>query len=283
MEEKKTEQQASVFHLFSLGISVENKPRNSTQLNVLASEKSSAADGEINYNPQESTRSFTDALGNQQQVKTTAERSLVCEWLPSEDNRATPPDIMRNEKIEIWRLGDSDQYYWRSMGLSNKLRTLESVVYTWNASPNPGGAGIDFKTCYFMAISAHDQHFTIGTSKANGEPYAWTFQINTKTGEFTLCDDIGNEFEIVSKEGRLQLKNMDGTFIKVERKHIEMNASEYIDFTCGGSNWRMTPDSIKDKTSNHSSESTSHSFKTGSFTVQAGTTSFKTGSFAITG
>jgi len=243
-------QAVSMFRLVSIGTSKENKPRNSTTLNVLMNEKAMATDGEIKFNPQESIREFQDSSGATHQVKTTAERSVPCEWLPSEDNRATPPDIMRNEIVEVWRLGDSDKYFWRSLAMKNGLRALESVVYTWNASPNPGGAGIDFNTCYYMAISAHDKLFTIGTSKANGEPYAWTMQFNTGTGEFTLTDDIGNEFEIVSRDNRLQLKNPDGTYLKLEKQIIEMSANESIELIVGGTRYKLTPDTVDTKTTN---------------------------------
>ncbi|MFO5736435.1 hypothetical protein, partial [Klebsiella pneumoniae] len=76
----------------------------------------------------------------------------------TKDKGTTPPVLMRGEKIAIYRLGDTSQFYWRSMGLSNDLRTLESVVYTFNASLSPGGAGKNFDTCYFMQVSAHVKH-----------------------------------------------------------------------------------------------------------------------------
>ncbi|MFO5979448.1 hypothetical protein ACLBSL_32710, partial [Klebsiella pneumoniae] len=101
-------------------------------------------------------------------------RRMRCTRSSNDDKPATPPDVMRGEKIAIYRLGDTSQFYWRSMGLSNDLRTLESVVYTFNASLSPGGAGKNFDTCYFMQFSAHDKHVTIGTSKANGEPYRYS-------------------------------------------------------------------------------------------------------------
>lgn len=237
-------QTASIFRLVSVGTAKENKPRNSTTLNVLLNEKAMGTNGEIKFDPKEVVREWSDRSGQTHQVKTTQERSIPCEWLPGEDNRATPPDIMRNELIEVWRLGDTDKYYWRSMALKNGLRALESVVYTWNASPNPGGAGIDFETCYFMAVSAHDGNFTIGTSKANKEPNAWRMQFNTKESEFTLTDQNDQEFEIVSSEKRLQMRNADGTFIKIEGQEITMSANAKITLICGGTTYVMTPDSI---------------------------------------
>lgn len=277
-------QAASIFRLVSIGTAKENKPRASNSLNVLMNEKAMATDGEINFNPVEQTRQWNDSQGETHQVKTTAERSVPCTWLPSEDNRATPPDIMRNELVEVWRLGDSDKYYWRSLALKNGLRALESVVYTWNASPNPGGGGVDFNTCYYMAISAHDKHFTIGTSKANGEPYGWIMQFNTGEGEFTITDDIGNEFEIVSKDNRLQLKNPDGTYLKLERKLIEMKADESIELIVGGTRYKLVPEAVTTTTTDHTTTASTFTVNAPKVDIGGGNVTMRApGGFGIVG
>lgn len=277
-------QAGSMFRMISIGTSKENKPRGSTLLNVLMNEKAMATDGEIMFNPTEQTRQWQDTTGETHQVKTTAERSVPCQWLPSEDNRATPPDIMRNELVEVWRLGDSDKYYWRSLALKNGLRSLESVVYTWNASPNPGGGGVDFATCYYLAVSAHDKHFTIGTSKANGEPYAWTMQFNTGEGEFTITDDIGNEFEIVSKDNRLQLKNPDGTYLKLERKIIEMKADESIELIVGGTRYKLVPTAVTTTTTDVTTDASTFTVNAPKVSIGGGNVTLRTPSgFAIVG
>lgn len=273
----------SLFRLISMGTAVENKPRDSTLLNVLMNEKAMATDGELAFNPVSNVRKYADSSGAEHQVKTTQERSVPCEWLPSEDNRATPPDIRRNELVEVWRLGDSDKYYWRSMALRNELRALESVVYVWNASPNPAGGGIDFSTCYYMAVSAHDKLFTIGTSMANGEPFAWTLQINTGLGTFTITDDIGNEFEIVSDQNRLQLKNADGTFVKLERKTIVMSADESIEFIVGGTTHKMTPESIAIKTTTMTTKTDQYTVNGGVVVIEGMSIALKTSKFDIIG
>lgn len=277
-------QAASKFVLVSIGTAKENKPRASTNLNVLMNEKAMATDGEIKFNPIETVREYQDTDGATHQVKTVAERSVPCEWLPSEDNRATPPDIMRNELVEVWRLGDSDKYYWRSMALKNGLRALESVVYTWNASPNPGGGGVDFNTCYYQAVSAHDGHMTWGTSKANKEPFAYTMQFNTKVGEYTVTDDINNEIEIVSRDNKIQQKNADGTFHKIERNTIELSAAESITMTVGATVYKLTPDAITATTTNHTTDATTVTVNAPTITMGGGKITMRApGGFAIVG
>ncbi len=237
--------QASIFRFISVGRATENLTRNNHMLNVLPIEDAMGTDGEIDYDPQRFSDSYVNDIGETIQVENIVSRDYMCQWLPSEDNRLTPPDIRRGELVEIWRQGDTNKYYWRSMGLKNNLRSLESVIFAFGATPELGGHQNDLTKCYLLSVSAHDKHFTLSTSKANGEEYAYTIQINSKESAVYITDDDDNFFELDSKDTRLQLKNKYDSYVKVQEKFIEMNADEYIDFKVGSNNFRMTPDSTK--------------------------------------
>jgi hypothetical protein len=239
---------ASSFQKYSIGYVAENKALGSRRVNCIAVEKASAMDGEATFNPLQSTLKGVDAEGTEYEVKATEEASLDCEWLPAGSNRVTPPDVRRGELVEIYRLADTDQYYWRCMGLRDNLRQLETVIYAYNGSPAAGG-GINFANCYYIEISTHQGHIIVGTSKANGEPFQYTVQINTKEGAVSITDDIGHLVEMDSGDRRIQLLNPDATMVKLERKVLSFNADEAINFTCGGTTFSMTPNSVSWKTS----------------------------------
>lgn len=243
--------EASIFRLISIGKSSENKKRGYDKLNVLCNELATASNGEVNFNPTMMGGSFKDVKGEDVEIEAIVTREIECIWLPSEDNRVTSPDIRRDELVEVWRLGDTAKYYWRSMGLSNGLRALESVIYAWGAAPNLEGYGLDLTKCYMMAVSAHDKHFTIQTSKANGELYSYTIQINAAESAVYITDDADNYFELDSVEKRLQMKNSDGTFVKVEKKFIELNADQYINFKVMDTVTRMTPTGVTTTTKDY--------------------------------
>ncbi|AEH03612.1 baseplate assembly protein [Pseudomonas phage PhiPA3] len=259
--------EASSFKLVSLGRVAENKARASRHVACVAVELATATDGEVTNNPQQKTIQALDSSGNTFEVKITNNRTFNCEWLPSEDNRATPPDVVRGELVEIWRMANTTQYFWRCLGLRNNLRQLESVVYVYNAAPKAGGAGIDFTTCYFMQWSPMDGHVTMGTSKANGEPFAFTMQFNTKYGSWYCMDDVGDMFELDAKERRLQMINADQSYVKVEKQSIEIKADQSVKIVCGGSTTEWTPSAITSTT--------------GNWDVTAGATKYTTGGFDI--
>lgn len=210
----------SQLQTYSIGIAAENKPLTSRTLNVTPIEQLPAIDGELTFNPEEQISTGTDTLGNQYEVKVTSDTSLTAEWLPMGSNRVTPPDIRRGEYVEILRLGDSDRFYWRPMGLRDDLRRLETVIYAFNANPKESSNGVDVNNCYYIEISTHNKLVTFSTSNKNGEPYRYTMQLNTSKGEFTFTDDINNFVEIISKERTLRAKNTDTSYIEIDKDTI---------------------------------------------------------------
>lgn len=231
----------SQLKMVSIGYVAENKTLKSRRVNCFAVEDAAALDGEATFNPQEQTLQGTDSTGKQYDVKATQDASYDCEWFPGASNRVTPPDVRRGELVEIWRLGETDQYYWKCMGLRDNLRVLETVIYAFNASPVEGGKGVDITKCYFVEFSAHNKSITLGTSKANGEPFGYTMQFNTGEGAWFIQDDVGNTFELDSSDNRLQMINADGSFVKVERKVVDIKGDEMIRLTSGDSVLTLKP------------------------------------------
>jgi hypothetical protein len=82
---------------------------------------------------------------------------------------------------------------------------------------------------------------------ANGEPFMFTTQFNTKEGTFLLTDDIDNSFFLNCKERWWKMMNADGAFFEVNKKKIAMFADEEISMTCGSSTYVMKPADISMK------------------------------------
>lgn len=238
----------SALKFFSIGYVTVNIERGSRKIQALPVESASATDGEVTHKPVQEILSGTDKDGNQFEVKGTMTRDLECEWFPYEDNRATPPNVMRGELVGIYRLANTSQYFWRCMNFRNALRTLEHVVYLYGATPDMGGSGLDFSKCYSVTISPMDGYINIQTTKANDEPFAYTAQINTKEGFVAITDDVGNFFELNSPDTRLMAKNADESYLKIEKRTIDLKADEHIKLTCMGTTVTLTPEMIQEIT-----------------------------------
>lgn len=263
-------QDKSILTLFSIGYVTTNKERGSRKVQCLPVESASATDGETTHNPVEEILKGTDTEGNVYEVKGTQTRDIECEWMPTEENRVTPPDVRRGEMVEIYRVGKTSQYYWRCMGFRNNLRNLEHVVYLFAASPDVGGAGGTFEKSYSLVFSPWDGYIQIKTTKANKEPYAYTFEINTKQGIAGCTDDVGNYWEVNSKEIRVKLQNSDNSFVSVEKQAIDLSADRRITFTVGGTKTELTPDAINNKTKTYATDCTTMTIKANKVSATVG-------------
>ncbi len=221
------------FKPFSVGVAAENKSITSRHLAVVLHELSPGLDGEIAFNPQEQIFSGFDKDGNEYQTKVTEDASVTAEWLPFGSNRLTPPDVRRGEPVMIYRIADTDRYYWRVMGLRDDLRRLETVIYAFNANPNEGNNGLSLDNCYYFEVSTHQKSITLGTSQANGEPYGYVAQIDAGGGRFTLEDTIGNILHLNSGQSLWEIINASQTHVKLDKEHIYMHANKSIEMDAG--------------------------------------------------
>jgi hypothetical protein len=222
----------SALRIWSKGVAASNKALNTDELSVIPYEVTPTLDGELDDSISEQVMEGKDAFGVSYSVKVQTSAAIVAKWLPFGDRSTTAPDIRRGERVVIYRFADSNDYYWVDEGLDRHLRRLETIIYRVAATPEDlksETVELTEDNCYFLTISTHEGLISFTTSKANGEPYAWTFQFDTKNGVWTVGDDSGNYIQINPNEPLIHLQNANGTFVKLNRENIEGYAPQNID------------------------------------------------------
>lgn len=222
----------SLFHVVSIGYAAENKPLSTNDLEVYPTEILPFVDGEVTTGQSDLKHTGLDKDGKNYDVQVKVANSIKCKWLQWGSNRGTAPDVRRRERVIIWQFADVDQYYWTTTGMDDLLRRLETVVYLWSGTQDESTKKLSPDNSYYMEVSTHKGLVTFSNSKANKEPFKYTAQFNTKTGQFTLQDDNDNFFHLNSEERLWHMQNKDGTFIKLDKRNMFGNASDTIKFTC---------------------------------------------------
>jgi len=220
--------QLSKLHCYSVGYAVENKALSSWDLEVYPVEVLGYSEGEVSADRGEDTAEGVDAFGQKYTVRVEMSHSIKARWLSFESNRKTPPDVRRGEKVYIYRFADVDKYYWMSDKESEYLRRLETVVYAISATRDEATKVLTPENTYYLEMSSHTKQITLHTSKADGEPFAYTFQFNLKEGAVVLEDDDGNSFQLDSAERQLTLKNKDGSMLDVNKRDILIEAPDSV-------------------------------------------------------
>lgn len=225
--------EASGFKLYSFGIAAENKPLTTKTLLVIPIEVLPAMEGELGEESEELKHKGVNSFDEPYEVTVKTRNAIPCKWLQWGSNRDTAPDVRRGERILIFRVGDSDEeFYWVSMGLDDYLRRLETVRYLFNADPDGlSDSEPSPENSYCLEYSTHEKKITLTTTKLNGEPFAYTVQLNTGEGYFTVTDDAKTFIEMDSAEQRITLHNTTGTFLECNKEDIIGYAVRDANFT----------------------------------------------------
>lgn len=258
--------QMSLLKIFSHAIVAANKALDSDIIEAIPTEHMQFADGELSDTVNKYTAKGVDADGKSYEHSLDTTLSVKAKWLPiGTSNRKTPPDVRRGEIVVLYQFADQDKYYWTTLFYDMKLRKLETVIYAFSNTRDESAEGTSENTYYFE-ISTHQKLITLHTSKSDGEPFAYDFQLNTKDGSFLLTDDIGNYFSVDSKNERIELKNSQGSWIDMNKKDILITAPDFIKMKAGKSILMDAGTSID------STAGQSMSMKTTTITTKATTT-----------
>jgi hypothetical protein len=260
----------SKLQVYTIGTAAENLALNSFDLEINPDEHMPMVDGELSTNANQEQATGTDLSGTQYQTNLTSSGSIKATWLPlGQPNRMTAPNVRRGEQVIVYRFGDVDKFYWNTMRNDLAFRRLETVVFAISGTPMEG-ATADQSATYFLEMSSHKKSITLSTSKANGEPYAYTFTFDTGNGKITLTDDIDNTIFLDSAEHQIHMQNADGSFLDIDKFAISGYARDSIDFKTKAYSVEAT-DTIKHATKDHSIQATTTELTAENNTITAET------------
>lgn len=226
------EDRQSKLVMYSLGIVMEDKKRGSDQIKIYPVEEFPQIDGKIaDYKPSFNV-STTNIKGATKSADLKGDAVLVASWLPfGNSNRNTSPDVIKNETVCIYRYADTNEYHWDTMFREPALRRLETVCHMYGDLPS-GVKGFDKQSSYWCEVSTHDQHIKIHTSKSNSEPFVYDIILDTKNGNLTIQDDIGNMIYLDSRAHQIKMINTEGSYYDMLRENITINAPKTIKHIC---------------------------------------------------
>lgn len=191
--------------IYSIGIVVEDKQRNSDTINVYPVEELPLANGNIKETVIDYDQTLPDSKNVPTQGKVEGKNYLQAKWLPfGHSNRITPPDVYANEHVILFRYADNDEYYWTTIYREPMFRRLETVCYMFS---NLKEKMKEFtkESSYWCEISTHDGHIKVHTSKTNGEKFGYDIEVNGKAGYLFIKDDADNSITIDSSSGNILL------------------------------------------------------------------------------
>lgn len=221
--------QVSKFKIYSIGVVAANKEIGEDNCEITAIELNPMLNGELTDQVDDYTAKGVDVHGSTYEIGTKVGVTVTAKWLPvGQGNRMTPPDVRRGEEVIIYNFGDdTNTFWWNTRSNDMRFRKGETVVYGFSATQDetvtPGPENM-----YLLEISTHMKRIRLITSKAMFEPFAYTIELNTGEGFFTIKDDSGNRILLDSKARTVRLENADGSFFDLTKDVMEAFAASSI-------------------------------------------------------
>lgn len=258
----------SKLNIYSVGVVAKNKPLDTPIIEVTPIEDTPMVDGELTDSQSQYAAQGQDAGGSSYQVSVPTAVTLKATWLPfGSSNRKSAPDVRRGETVVLFRFGDTDQYFWTTLKDDLHLRKLETVIYAFSGTRDESVTEVTAEHYYFLEVSTHNKLIHFHTSKADGEPFGYDIQINTKAGTILIQDDIGNYISFDSKGRQIEMKNADGSLVEVNKKNINLICSDTITQQAPNIIQKSTNHTVT--TTNLSETSTNHTVRTATLNEQA--------------
>lgn len=137
--------------------------------------------------------------------------SIKASWYGGGGNRISPPNVYVGEMVEVWKVGDSDKYYWRQMFHQPDIRGKELALYAWSnidreKTPNEV---MSPKNSVTLTVSPLTKEIVLKTPKNDEEPAEW-------------------ELHLDFKKAILEIKNSKGNSLKMTLEDMEFNTKKYI-------------------------------------------------------
>lgn len=208
----------------SIGRVVEDLPVGSKEAKLFPIEMVPSYDGELKPVTATLEDAGVDSEGNRYTTTANIATYITAKWLSLSTNRMTCPNLVVNEQVKIWQYGDSDKYYWTSMGRDDDLRRLETIILAISDLPEKSNEELDENNTYFLEVSSHAKRITLSTSKRNGEYCRYKFQFDLGAGNVTLEDDIGNFGFLDSANTKIKIQNARKTSVELDKNDINIYA-----------------------------------------------------------
>ncbi|MBE0438319.1 MAG: hypothetical protein IBX57_00935 [Gammaproteobacteria bacterium] len=222
----------SKLKFYSMGIVSQNKLLDSDTVYIYPIEMVPFADGDLKAMEQEVIGAGVDKNNIPYQIAVNVDSSVEADWLRlGNTNRRTSPDVRRGERVLLYRYSNSEKLYWESWGADDHLRKLETVIYTWSATRDENADSTKPENSYSLEVCTHTKQVTFRTSKADGEPFAYTMQFNTEYGAVVLQDDDDNYFEFDSTERRFTFKNRDEAHFIIDKEDMDIYLPNDLNIT----------------------------------------------------
>lgn len=215
---KLAEQNSSRYALYAIGIVAEDKIKDEHTIKVYVKELIGDYTGNINESRNISGMS-EDSDGKVFNVNVDINVTVPAVWYSRNTNRVTPPNVRAGMKVELYKYGNTDKYYWSTQNYESDLIGLEHVMHIYSNTNELPSRKLNRLNTYWSTVSTRDKYVWWHTSNNDGEPSTYDILFDTKNASVILVDKNKNFIELKSLFNRWRV---------VSQNSVELHAKQEI-------------------------------------------------------
>ena len=229
-----TSYKESIFHPYGLGIVLSAKYTAPYAIKAYPLEDLPFMGGELKVYESDDKDFEYNIVGDDGQeikkkVKFKQSNYIDAVW-KQHTNRVTAPKVRPGEQVQLYQVGDTDQYYWDVLGRDDVLRQGENAVWAFDATGHPkqnADYTIHAGNSYMITIKTDgDNKIEITTSKIADEYCTWNILLDTNNGELVIRNEKGDVFSINPKAHTIRLKNRDQVYFEMNHQNYDENVPQ---------------------------------------------------------
>lgn len=235
----------SMLRPISIGYVAVNKLRNTVEIEVVLAETTPFVSGELVDGINTVSVDGVTPSGAAQTFSIKTSNTIRATWMGDSTNRISAPDVRRGDKVQILQYSNTDKFYWQVVtepGIN--VRKKETIIEAISNTTDETQTDLNASNSWYKEFSTHDKRMSIKTNKSDGEKWAYTMQLDVKTGNMVFADDTGMYVQINSEDESIELGTTSGGLVKLVKKILTLdNLDEFIvnskkgTFNIGESNW----------------------------------------------
>lgn len=175
----------SNFKLYCIGTVAESKSDISTPIiQVTLDEIHPLEDGDKISSQEKYTAFGEDRKGTPYRAEVSVDKTVDATWIRT-GNRVSAPDVVRGEKVSIYRYDNDDKFYWSETGIGKTFnrRKKETVIHAVSAVASDNEkTECNSENCYTAVMSGHGQKIVIDMPIASDEKAAMRATFDGTTG-----------------------------------------------------------------------------------------------------
>jgi len=167
----------------------------------------------------------TDIDGNVTTVNKTKDDKIYATWIQT-PNRILPPTVCKGETVQVYRIADTDKYYWSTIYNELELRKLEVAHWVFSNKRKIGNrkTGLTWiKQVYEFIVNTVDKYIRLRTDMSDGEMAAYNIELNTGEGIAFITDQKENSFTLYTPESVLHISIIEDIHTMSKNNYVTAN------------------------------------------------------------